>query len=154
MKAHEQIVRECIKTRNCHDPELIRQLLRRHPNGPVKMAVIRKVLNDDNPTCSTKAPATLPEHLGMKTIALSTCRVSEVKPREGLKAKFFRLKRNTGYPIQELADEWGCTADTLRRDAKRLDAILYVEISPGEWAQCVVHPDTATERKARHHERA
>jgi predicted DNA-binding transcriptional regulator YafY len=75
-------------------------------------------------------------------------RVAAIKPKEGLKPKLFRLKKNTGYPVEELADEWGVSADTLRRDAKRLDALLFVETSPGEWVQCVVHPDTTTERKS------
>jgi hypothetical protein len=142
-------IQEYIARNQTCDPERIRCGLKRHAEGPVPLPLIRAVLEgtalpSENPT---DTPAPLPSG-STKTYSLSSVRVATVRPREGLKPKLFRLKRNTGYPLEELAEEWGVSAETLRRDAKRLDAILYVETSPGEWQQCVVHPDTSAERKA------
>jgi hypothetical protein len=107
------------------------------------MAIIRAVVaGEPVPEVDPLLPSSI------KTLSLASARCSIIKPQEGLKARLYRLKKNTGYPLEDLAREWVVSPETLRRDAKRLDALLYVESSPGEWIQCVVHPDTASERKA------
>jgi hypothetical protein len=150
-------VREYIAKHGRRDIEAIRSTLRKQAEGTVPLPIIRAVLAgqpvDYTPPTEAPAPVAKPKpqpiSTGLtKTFSLSSMRVATVRPKEGLKPKLFRLKKNTGYPLEELAEEWGVSVDTLRRDAKRLDAVLFVETAPGEWQQCVVHPDTMTERKA------
>jgi hypothetical protein len=150
-------VREYIAKRGRKSAESIRSTLRKQAEGSVPLPIIRAVLAGLPVDCvaptETPAPIAKAKHQPIatgltKTFSLSSMRVATVRPKEGLKPKLFRLKKNTGYPLEELAEEWGVSADTLRRDAKRLDAVLFVETAPGEWQQCVVHPDTMTERKA------
>jgi hypothetical protein len=131
------------------DPERIRNAIKKQPEGSLPISTIRAILaGSDAPAAADPEPVRKSLLPTARTFSLSSMRVAAIKPKEGLKPKLFRLKKNTGYPVEELADEWGVSADTLRRDAKRLDALLFVETSPGEWVQCVVHPDTTTERKS------
>ena len=72
-------------------------------------------------------------------------RIRSTKPSEGVKKKLFALKRGVGYPINDLSEAWGCTPETLRAHARRHDALRYVEVGPGDWVHCVMHPETATQ---------
>lgn len=154
MKTPEERIHQYIEKTGTRDPETIRLSLKTQKEGPIPMSIIRKTLAGLDPTQEPEATPLGADcknrlQIGTRAFSLSSMRVATIKPKEGLKAKLFRLKRNTGYPLEELADEWGVSSDTLRRDAKRLDALLYVETAPGEWVQCVVHPDTSNDRKAR-----
>lgn len=76
-------------------------------------------------------------------ISLAGVKVCERKPAETLKGKLFALRRGMGYPLADLSDQWGVSQDNIRKHARRLDCLLYVETSPGEWVLCVLHPETA-----------
>jgi hypothetical protein len=78
-------------------------------------------------------------------ISLKGVAVVAHKPSEGIKKNFYTLKKGMGYPVQMLAEQWHATQDTVTRHGKRLGCIRYVEVSPGEWQQCAIHPDTAKE---------
>jgi len=92
-----------------------------------------------------RAPAVAPGG-----ISLASARVSVDKPAEGLKRLIYGLKRGMGYPVEELAAAWARSTDAVRKHAREHNAILYVEVAPGDWKVCVMHPDTAAEyrRKA------
>jgi hypothetical protein len=83
-------------------------------------------------------------------IALHSARVMDNRPQQDkIKRMLYQLKRGTGYPVEAIAEEWGVSEDSLRKNAKRLEALKYVEVSPGEWVLCVMHPETAEDyRKA------
>jgi hypothetical protein len=49
--------------------------------------------------------------------------------------------------LETLSKEWNVSADSIRKQARRYDALKYVEIKPGEWVACVLHPDTAVEHE-------
>lgn len=72
-------------------------------------------------------------------------RVSDRKPSDSVKRLLYGLKRGMGYPIEALSHEWNISSETIRKHAMRFEAMKYVEISPGEWTACVMHPDTAAE---------
>jgi hypothetical protein len=77
-------------------------------------------------------------------IALHSTRVMDNRPQQDkIKRMLYQLKRGTGYPVEAIAEEWGVSEDSLRKNAKRLEALKYVEVSPGEWVLCVMHPETA-----------
>jgi len=89
-------------------------------------------------------PATPAKDIGGIRLSESV-RVRASKPSEGIKKKLFALKRGVGYPVSDLADNWGCSPDTLKSHARRHDALRYVEVGPGDWVHCVMHPETATQ---------
>ena len=97
----------------------------------------------------TPAPAT-PAQAPLGGIALSSARVSVDKPAEGLKRLIYALKRGMGYPVEQIAAQWCRSTDSVRKHAREHGALLYVEVAPGDWKTCVLHPDTAAEyrRKA------
>jgi len=72
-------------------------------------------------------------------------KVRSSRPSEGVKKKLFSLRRGVGVPVNELADTWGVSPGTLQAHARRHDCLRYVEIGPGDWVQCVLHPETAAE---------
>ena len=72
-------------------------------------------------------------------------RIRATKPSEGIKKKLFGLKRGVGYPVNDLSESWGCSPETLRSHARRHDALRYVEVGPGDWVHCVMHPETAAQ---------
>jgi len=138
MSDYDRIQAYITKTGN-RDPECIRASMKRS-GQPVPMAVIRAFLGQ-----SSSVP-TLPRQdspISVKGISLLNIRVSHKKPNEGLKAQIYALRKGQGYPIADLAQEWCISADTIKANATRLDCHRYVEVSPGEWVSCVLHPETA-----------
>ena len=77
-------------------------------------------------------------------IPLRNVRVAERRPSDcGMRRQLYSLKKATGFPVEELAEKWGVSQETLRKHAKRLDCLLFVEAEPGDWKHCILHPDTA-----------
>lgn len=82
----------------------------------------------------------------VKGIAVgATTRISDKKPNEGVKARFFKLQKGRAFPVADLSEEWMVSRDTIVSHGRRLDSIKYVEVSPGDWVQCALHPDTAAQ---------
>lgn len=124
-----------------HDAEAIRCGLKK-TGEPVPMEIIREVLAEGNQVVAgTDAPSAPAAY----SIGLAGVRVAMKKPNEGMKARIFQLKRGRGFPVDALAAEWFASPDTIITHARRLDALRYVEINPGEWVQCVMHPETAAQ---------
>ena len=108
------------------------------------MSFIRQWLAS-NPVSDDIPSAEKPLKAGSaRGINLSNVRVADRKPNEGLKARFYALQKGKGYPVDSLALEWCFSADTIRNQAKRLGCLKYVEVDPGQWVACILHPDTAT----------
>lgn len=72
----------------------------------------------------------------------------EERPQGTIKKRLFSLRRGMGYRVDELSKEWHMSVETLRKHAKEYDALRYVEITPGEYVACIVHPDTVKENRA------
>lgn len=70
-------------------------------------------------------------------ISLDGVRVSNDKPQSNL----FSLKRGLAYPVIELAKQWRVSPETIRKHARRFEALKYVEVN-GEWVACVINPET------------
>ena len=81
---------------------------------------------------------------GVTAIALHNTRVLDSKPAsDNVKKQLYGLRKGMGYPVAALADQWGISEETLRRHAKKLGCLKYVETGPGDWTHCILHPDTA-----------
>jgi len=78
-------------------------------------------------------------------ISLSGVRVSNRKPNDSVRRLLYQLRKGMAYPVAALSETWNVGVDTIRQHAKRVNALKYVEVSPGEWVACAMHPDTAEE---------
>ena len=87
-----------------------------------------------------KAPAVQSKDAGV-TFSLKGVAVLSKRPQDVMKGRLHGLKPGVGYEIDDLAEKWGVSPDTLRSHAKKHKALAYVEASPGEYVACVVHPD-------------
>jgi hypothetical protein len=77
-------------------------------------------------------------------------RVSDHKPNDSIKRMLYGLKRGMAFPVEQMAAQWGVSSENIRKKARELECLKYVEVSPADgWVHCVMHPDTAEDlRKA------
>lgn len=76
-------------------------------------------------------------------IPLTKLRVQSRKPAESA-AKFIkRLPVGRGFCPKELSCQWGMSEDTIRRHARDLQCLKFVEVTEDEWKALVMHPTTA-----------
>jgi len=78
-------------------------------------------------------------------ISLRGVNVSSNRPTDTVRPKLYQLPKGHGFPIDELSRNWGVSVDTLKKHARPLNCVQYVEVDPGQWVQCVIHPETAKE---------
>ena len=63
------------------------------------------------------------------------------KPTDVYGPRFNALRIDTGYLPAVLADQWGCSANTVRDRARSLGAIRYTE-QDGQYIEVIVNPKT------------
>jgi len=138
-----QVIREYAARTGIREPgricDNIKTLLKRRPGVAEVKAALDGVELPEVPAAARSLKT------GVQAISLQNLRIADKKPNEGLKARIYGLRKGQGYPVDALASEWVVSEDTVRTQAKRLDCLRFVEVSPGEWVQCVLNPDTATE---------
>ena len=76
-------------------------------------------------------------------LLLSKLRVLPRRPAESAAKYIKRLPLGRGFDVRKLAQEWGMGEDTIRRHAKDLGCLKYVETEPDEWVPVVMNPETA-----------
>lgn len=76
-------------------------------------------------------------------LILSKLRVLPRRPAESAAKYIKRLPLGRGFDIKKLAQEWGMGEDTIRRHAKDLSCLKYVEVEPDEWVPVIMNPETA-----------
>lgn len=79
-------------------------------------------------------------------VELTGLRVLPRKPADSAAGYIKRLPTGRGYEPRVLAAEWGISEETIRRHAKDLKCLKFVEVND-EWVPMVMHPETA----ARYH---
>lgn len=75
-------------------------------------------------------------------VELRGLRVLPRKPADSAAGFIKRLPQGRGFEPRVLAAEWGMSEDTIRRHAKDLKCLKFVEVND-EWVPMVMHPDTA-----------
>ena len=85
----------------------------------------------------------------VRGISLRSLRVSVTKPQQTVKSNIRRLKRGLGYKLTDLAHAWNVSEETVRKHAKQLKCLKYVEVSPDEWETFVLNPETAEDYQDR-----
>lgn len=86
-----------------------------------------------------------PTGVACESFNVWTARISDHKPQDTIKRKLYELKRGQVYPLSALSNSWGLSEERIRKEGRRFDCLKYVEIKPGDWVACVLHPDTAEE---------
>lgn len=76
-------------------------------------------------------------------VTLTGLRVLPRRPAESAAVHIKRLPCGRGFEPRVLAQEWGMSEDTIRRHAKDLKCLKYVEVSPDEWVPMVMSPETS-----------
>lgn len=76
-------------------------------------------------------------------IFLARLRVTAQRPAETAGLRIQRLPHGQGFEPKVLAAEWGFSEDNIRKHAKDLKCLKYAEITPGNWVQLVMNPETA-----------
>jgi predicted DNA binding protein len=104
----------------------------------VSYSTFHQRLRAGTPTTTKSGEA--PPTDALKAIDLTNRRVSDKRPPTTVKAKLYGLKKGRGYPITEAARDWGVSVENLRRHARDLDAVFFVEASPEEWVEVVTYP--------------
>jgi DNA-binding CsgD family transcriptional regulator len=89
------------------------------------------------------APAKNPVTMKSGGVELTGLRVLPRKPADSAAGYIKRLPTGRGYEPRVLAAEWGISEETIRRHAKDLKCLKFVEVND-EWVPMVMHPDTAS----------
>ena len=76
-------------------------------------------------------------------IRLDSKRVAPRKPADSAKIHICHLPKGRAFPVNDLAEKLVLSPETLKRHAKDLGALQYVEVAPHDWAQCILNPETA-----------
>jgi hypothetical protein len=73
-------------------------------------------------------------------IDLKNRRVSQHRPPPSAKAYLYTIPKGTGIPITDAARDWNVSVETLRRHARDIKAVCFVEESPEVWTEVVTFP--------------
>lgn len=105
----------------------------------------------NKPIATVHAPIVGTQSTPSQTIAggfiLRNTRLFSRKPADSLRSRFYKLRRDMGYPVETLAKQWGVSEETLRKHARDVDCLKFTETNPGEFIAIVVHPETGKAAK-------
>jgi hypothetical protein len=109
-------------------------------NGICSAADVEMIRNS-----MTKKDAEPPTEPMSKGVSLTTKRVLSRRPAESA-AKFIRrLPKGRGFDLKALSHEWGMSEETIRKHARDMGCMKFVEVSEDEWVPMIMHPDTAAQ---------
>ena len=79
----------------------------------------------------------------IKGIPLQSKRVISHRPVETAAKHIKRLTKGRGFIPKDLSIEWGMSEETIKKHAREMGCIKYVEIEEDEWQPMIMHPETA-----------
>jgi hypothetical protein len=83
------------------------------------------------------------ESAGLSGVSLTQKRVLSRRPAESAAKYIKRLPNNKGFHPSDLAREWGMSEETIRKHARDMGCIKFVEVSEDEWKPLIMAPETA-----------
>jgi hypothetical protein len=86
-------------------------------------------------------PATVQSTGG--SYSLQGRRVVPRRPAENAAKYIKRLPKGRGFDPKKLSQEWGMSEETIRKHARDMNCLKYVEVSEDEWVALVLNPETA-----------
>lgn len=95
----------------------------------------------------TKTVAETARAPGPRSVMLKEdTRVLDRRPPASVRNRFYGLVKGRAYPVNELARDWGISAETLKRHARDVECFKYVDTTGhDDWEACVMHPETAAQ---------
>ena len=81
----------------------------------------------------------------LQGISLSSKRVLARRPAESAAKYIKRLPRNKGFTPRDLSHQWGMSEETIKRHARDLGCLKFVELTEDEWQSLVMSPETAAQ---------
>lgn len=126
--------------------ERIERSIRKNPDAPdwriaKNLAVTVAEVREVRPDVDSRSVTVNGDAAG--GVCLRNKRVLSRKPAETASKFIKRLPKQKGFSPLELSQEWGIAEDTIRRHARDLGCLRFVEIEEDEWQQLVLHPETA-----------
>jgi len=112
--------------------------LRIAKNLGLTVGEVAAVRGNPQRTAATSSPATTVSG----GVELKGLRVLPRKPADSAAGFIKRLPLGRGFEPRVLAAEWGMSEETIRRHAKDLKCLKFVEVND-EWLPMVMHPETA-----------
>ena len=80
----------------------------------------------------------------LEAIPLNQKRVMPQKPQgSDCRRRLHEIKRGVCYRVADFAQHIGVSEDTIRRHAKSLHCLKWVEMSPDNFEEAVMNPETA-----------
>lgn len=120
------------------DSKLAKNIKPRPTAGDV--AAVRAQMNGD-PLPKPSAPE------ATNGIRLSGKRVLSRRPTETAAKYIKRLPENKGFDPKELSLEWGMAEETVKKHARDMGCLKFVEVEEDEWKSLVLSPATAAKFK-------
>ena len=84
-----------------------------------------------------------PSSVAAVGVPIRALRVSSRRPADSASTHIQRLPKGVGYSPAQLAAEWCISENTVRRHAKDLKCLKFVEVTSGEWVPMILNPETA-----------
>jgi hypothetical protein len=78
-------------------------------------------------------------------ISLKSRRVTSHRPVETAAKYIKRLPQGRGFNPKDLSTEWGMSEETIKKYARDMGCLKWVEVSEDEWVQMVMSPETAAQ---------
>lgn len=78
-------------------------------------------------------------------IPLKSKRVTSHRPVETAAKYIKRLPLGRGFNPKDLSAEWGMSEETIKKYARDMSCLKWVEVSEDEWVQMVMSPETAAQ---------
>jgi hypothetical protein len=76
-------------------------------------------------------------------ISLSNRSVLSRRPAESAAKYLRKLANGKAYSTSDLAKAWGMSEETIRKHARDLGCLKFVEVEPDDWKPMVMNPETA-----------
>jgi hypothetical protein len=89
----------------------------------------------------TPTPATVQPTGG--SYNLQGKRVLPRRPAESATKYIKRLANGRGFDPKKLSQEWGMSEETIRKHAREMGCLKYVEVSEDDWVALIMNPETA-----------
>lgn len=111
------------------------------------VARIREQISAPSP-CQSKQIDNAPAGpLVIAGVSVANRNVLSRRPVESAAKYIKRLKRGMAYAISDCAKAWGMSEETIRKHARDMGCLKFVEVEEDEWQAMVMHPETAGQFK-------
>lgn len=100
---------------------------------------IRETMSNADPTQAVEDPAPFK----VAGISLANRSVLSRRPAESAAKYIRKLPNGKAYAPSDLSKAWGMSEETIRKHARDLGCLKFVEVEPDEWKPMIMNPDTA-----------